>query len=101
MVGFCRRFDESYLDASSKAKQGKIGKPIVFRSHGCEKLDTSPFFKQYLGSSGGIFIDTIIHDIDLSLMFLARKGAGPNWLLLWACPRLTQSLPRWAMPTTP
>ena len=78
MVGFCRRFDESYLDASSKLKQGKIGKPVVFRSHGCEKLDTSPFFKQYLGSSGGIFIDTIIHDIDLSLLFFGEEGCRPK-----------------------
>ena len=75
MVGFTRRFDESYQDAKSKIQQGAIGRPLVMRSQGCEKGDTSPFFKQYLKDSGGIFIDSIVHDIDLSLFLLGEDSA--------------------------
>lgn len=74
MVAFCRRFDESYQDAYEKVQAGVIGKPFIFRSHGCEKLDDSPFFRQYLKNSGGIYIDSAIHDIDLSLMFLGENS---------------------------
>ncbi|KAH6867525.1 NAD-binding Rossmann fold oxidoreductase family protein [Thelonectria olida] len=74
MVGFTRRFDESYLDAMSKMQQGKIGQPTVIRSQACEKADTSPFYKQYLRSSGGIFLDAIIHDIDLALLFFGEES---------------------------
>ncbi|KIX10434.1 uncharacterized protein Z518_01516 [Rhinocladiella mackenziei CBS 650.93] len=70
MVGFVRRFDENYQDAYHKIKEGKIGTPIVIRSQGCEKLDTSSAYKQYLKGSGGIFLDSIIHDIDLSILLL-------------------------------
>lgn len=72
MVAFVRRFDDSYQDAYNKIKSGAIGKPFVFRSHGVEKLDQSPFFHQYLANSGGIYFDSAIHDIDLSLMFLGE-----------------------------
>lgn len=69
MVAFVRRFDANYQDAKARIGQNAIGRPVVIRSQGCETLDTSPFYKQYLRDSGGIFIDTIIHDIDLSLFF--------------------------------
>ncbi|TDZ23966.1 Myo-inositol 2-dehydrogenase [Colletotrichum orbiculare MAFF 240422] len=74
MVGFTRRFDDSYQDALSKIRSGAIGKPFIFRSHGVEKGDQSPFFLQYLQNSGGIYFDTGIHDIDLSLMFLGEDS---------------------------
>ncbi|KAJ0343525.1 hypothetical protein COL154_009087 [Colletotrichum chrysophilum] len=74
MVAFSRRFDDSYQDALSKIKEGTIGRPFVFRSHGIEKGDQSPFFIQYLANSGGIYYDTAIHDIDLSLMFLGEDS---------------------------
>ncbi|KAI5239951.1 NAD-binding Rossmann fold oxidoreductase family protein [Aureobasidium subglaciale] len=69
MVAFVRRFDANYQDAKARIQQNAIGRPVVIRSQGCEPLDTSPFYQQYLRDSGGIFIDTIIHDIDLSLFF--------------------------------
>lgn len=69
MVAFVRRFDRDYLDAKARIEQDAIGRPVVIRSQGCEPLDKSPFYQQYLRDSGGIFVDTIIHDIDLSLFF--------------------------------
>ena len=70
MVGFMRRFDESNQDAYKKLREGAIGRPVVMRAHSCAKLDLSPFFKHYLQASGGIFLDSTIHDIDLALFFL-------------------------------
>lgn len=67
MVAFVRRFDRDYQDARSRITQNSIGAPIVIRAQGCERLDTSDAYKQYLHDSGGIFMDTVIHDIDLSL----------------------------------
>jgi myo-inositol 2-dehydrogenase/D-chiro-inositol 1-dehydrogenase len=77
MVGFVRRFDDNYLEAYKKIKENVIGRPVVIRSQGCDPLDMSPFYKQYLKDSGGIFIDTIIHDIDLSL-FLFGEDSVPK-----------------------
>ena len=74
MVGFTRRFDESYQDAYAKIQQGAIGRPLIIRSQGCEKGDTSPFFKAYLKGSGGIFIDSVIHDIDLALFWFGEDS---------------------------
>lgn len=70
MVGFTRRFDDSYKDARQKVLAGVIGEPVVLRSHGIEDFDDSGFFINYARHSGGIFVDTTIHDIDLALSFL-------------------------------
>jgi myo-inositol 2-dehydrogenase/D-chiro-inositol 1-dehydrogenase len=77
MVGFVRRFDDNYREAHKRIKENAIGRPVVIRSQGCDPLDMSPFYKQYLKDSGGIFIDTIIHDIDLSL-FLFGEDSVPK-----------------------
>lgn len=74
MVAFVRRFDENYQDAYAKIQQGTIGRPLVVRSIGCEKLDTSSYYKEYLKASGGIFVDSIIHDIDLALFLLGEDS---------------------------
>ncbi|KAL4960045.1 uncharacterized protein BDV14DRAFT_193266 [Aspergillus stella-maris] len=69
MVGFVRRFDRNYADARRKVNSGLIGKPLIVRSQGTEKLDKTGFFINYARVSGGIFLDTVIHDIDLTLSF--------------------------------
>lgn len=74
MVAFVRRFDANYQDAKKRIEQDAIGRPLIIRSQGCEPLDMSPFYQQYLADSGGIFIDTIIHDIDLSLFFFGEDS---------------------------
>ncbi|KAJ5247361.1 NAD-binding Rossmann fold oxidoreductase family protein [Penicillium chermesinum] len=72
MVGFTRRFDDSYKDARQKIQAGLIGQPVVFRSHGVEEFDNSGFFINYARVSGGIFVDSTIHDIDLALSFFGE-----------------------------
>ncbi|KAH6971308.1 hypothetical protein EDB80DRAFT_838076 [Ilyonectria destructans] len=67
MCGFSRRFDASYRDAMARTEAGDIGRPSIFRSQTCDKLDPSAFFVSYAEFSGGIFVDCNIHDIDLAL----------------------------------
>ncbi|KAI9717008.1 MAG: hypothetical protein M1812_004943 [Candelaria pacifica] len=74
MCGFSRRFDASYRDAYEKMDSGSIGRPSVFRSQTCDKLDPSGFFVQYAQFSGGIFVDCNIHDIDLALWFFGQDS---------------------------
>uniref|UniRef100_A0A0B7KQD0 Gfo/Idh/MocA-like oxidoreductase N-terminal domain-containing protein n=2 Tax=Bionectria ochroleuca TaxID=29856 RepID=A0A0B7KQD0_BIOOC len=74
MVGFVRRFDTNYQQAMEQISENKIGRPVVIRSQGCEPLDESDYYKQYLRDSGGIFVDSIIHDIDLSLFFFGEDS---------------------------
>jgi myo-inositol 2-dehydrogenase/D-chiro-inositol 1-dehydrogenase len=74
ICGFSRRFDDSYRDAYSKMKSGLIGRPAVFRSQTCDKLDPSGFFIEYAQFSGGIFVDCSIHDIDLALWFFGEDS---------------------------
>jgi myo-inositol 2-dehydrogenase/D-chiro-inositol 1-dehydrogenase len=50
-------------------ESGSIGRPAIFRSQTCDKLDPSGFFVSYAQYSGGIFVDCNIHDIDLALWF--------------------------------
>ncbi|OJJ33827.1 hypothetical protein ASPWEDRAFT_113017 [Aspergillus wentii DTO 134E9] len=69
MVAFVRRFEKNYTDARSKIASGVIGQPLVIRSQGTEKLDKTGYFIDYARVSGGIFLDTVIHDIDLTLSF--------------------------------
>ncbi|KAL9126849.1 MAG: hypothetical protein Q9217_004176 [Psora testacea] len=74
MCGFSRRFDDSYRDAWNKMKAGMIGRPSIFRSQTCDKLDTTGFFLKFVEQSGGIFIDSSIHDIDLALWFFGQDS---------------------------
>lgn len=53
---------------------GVIGRPSVFRSQTCDKLDPTGFFTAYAKFSGGIFVDCSIHDIDLALWFLGEDA---------------------------
>lgn len=81
MVGFVRRFDDDYQQAIQKLKGGSIGHPIIIRSQSTEKRDTSGFFASYARGSGGIFVDSAIHDIDITLAIL---GDNVKPKALWA-----------------
>lgn len=75
MCGFSRRFDASYRDAHARVVSDRaIGAPTVFRSQTCDKRDRSGFFVRYAATSGGIFVDCNIHDIDLALWFLGEDA---------------------------
>ena len=72
MIGFVRRFDASYRDAHHKIVAGDIGRPFLVRSQTGDKLDPSGFFVRFAPTSGGIFLDCSIHDIDLARWLLGN-----------------------------
>ncbi|KAK7533870.1 NAD-binding Rossmann fold oxidoreductase family protein [Phyllosticta citribraziliensis] len=77
MTAFSRRFDDSYLKAQRAIKEGKIGTPVVVRSETRDKYDDSEFYHRYVMANPGIFIDTAVHDIDLTFAFLG-DGLRPK-----------------------
>jgi len=72
MIGFVRRFDASYRDAFNKIQQGAIGRPFMIRSQTCDKNDPDGFFVRFAPTSGGIFLDCTVHDIDLARWLLGN-----------------------------
>jgi myo-inositol 2-dehydrogenase / D-chiro-inositol 1-dehydrogenase len=75
MVGFVRRFDPSYLNAHASIAAGEIGHPFMVRSQTCDQNDPDGFFVRFSPSSGGIFMDCSVHDIDLARWLLGRPKA--------------------------
>jgi myo-inositol 2-dehydrogenase/D-chiro-inositol 1-dehydrogenase len=70
MIGYGRRFDPSNRDACDKIRAGLIGKPFLVRSQNLDLNDASGFFVRFAPTSGGIFLDCTVHDIDLARWFL-------------------------------
>jgi len=70
MIGFVRRFDASYQDAQKMIAAGAIGRPFLVRSETCDQNDPSGFFVRFAPTSGGIFVDMSVHDIDLARWLL-------------------------------
>jgi myo-inositol 2-dehydrogenase/D-chiro-inositol 1-dehydrogenase len=72
MIGFVRRFDASYQDAHKRIQSGSIGRPFMVYSQTCDQNDPDGFFVKYAPSSGGIFLDCSVHDIDLARWLLGN-----------------------------
>jgi len=90
MIGFVRRFDPSYRDAHAQIEAGVIGRPFLVRSQTGDKLDPSGFFVRYAGTSGGIFLDVSIHDIDLARWLLGNPGrCASSPPARWPCTRIS------------
>jgi myo-inositol 2-dehydrogenase/D-chiro-inositol 1-dehydrogenase len=70
MIGYGRRFDPSNRDAYDKIQAGLIGRPFLVRSQNLDLNDPSGFFVRFAPTSGGIFLDCTVHDIDLARWFL-------------------------------
>jgi myo-inositol 2-dehydrogenase / D-chiro-inositol 1-dehydrogenase len=62
MIGFQRRFDPTFAALKARLAAGEIGEPemlvITSRDPGAPSIE-------YLGTSGGIFKDMLIHDFDI------------------------------------
>jgi myo-inositol 2-dehydrogenase/D-chiro-inositol 1-dehydrogenase len=72
MIGYGRRFDPSYKDAYDKVRAGMIGRPFLVRSQNLDMNDPSGFFVRFAPTSGGIFLDCTVHDIDLARWLLGN-----------------------------
>jgi myo-inositol 2-dehydrogenase/D-chiro-inositol 1-dehydrogenase len=75
MIGFVRRFDASYQDAQKSITAGAIGRPFLVRSETTDQNDPSGFFVKFAPTSGGIFVDMSVHDIDMARWLLGSPDA--------------------------
>ena len=73
-LGFMRRFDPSYAYAKKKIEEGAIGTPYMVKATGIDPEALVDGAIRFAATSGGIFIDMAIHDIDLMRWFL---GSDP------------------------
>lgn len=60
-IGFNRRFDPGYAALAREVRNGAIGNVELFRS---QSSDPEPPAREYALQSGGIYLDSVIHDID-------------------------------------
>ena len=60
-IGFNRRFDPGYAALAREVRLGTIGNVELFRS---QSSDPEPPALEYARTSGGIYLDSVIHDID-------------------------------------
>ena len=74
-LGFMRRFDPSYAYAKKKIEEGSIGTPYMVKATGIDPESLVEGAIKFAPTSGGIFIDMAIHDIDLMRWFL---GSDPT-----------------------
>jgi myo-inositol 2-dehydrogenase/D-chiro-inositol 1-dehydrogenase len=77
MIGFQRRFDPTFNEASRRLAAGDIGNAemliITSRDPGAPPAD-------YIKESGGIFRDMLIHDLDVFRWILCADGDEAAWL---------------------
>ena len=76
MIGFVRRFDASYRHAYQLIRDGAIGKPLMARSHTLDQNDPSGFFVRFSATSGGMFVDMSVHDIDAARWLLGASDVA-------------------------
>jgi len=76
MVGFMRRFDPAYAEAKRRIEAGELGKVFAIRCVSEDPVDPEGFFVRFAPTSGGIFLDCCIHDIDLVRWMLNRAEAA-------------------------
>ena len=72
-VGFVRRFDPSYAYAKKLIDDGAIGEPFLVRSQTVDLDEYAEFQVDFVPTSGGIFLDCNVHDIDLARWFLGSE----------------------------
>src|SRR4029078_8291028 len=68
-MGFMRRFDPGYAAAKRQVDEGRIGRPVVFKSTSRDPYRPSVEYANP-ASSGGMLIDMGIHDFDLARWFM-------------------------------
>ena len=70
MLGFMRRYDKSYAYAKQKIDAGAIGTPYMVKATGVDPESLVEGSIKFAETSGGIFIDMAVHDIDLMRWFM-------------------------------
>ena len=73
MIGFNRRYDPSYVDAKKTIIENKVGKPFFVRSQTVDKDIWAPFQLSFVKTSGGVFHDFNVHDVDLARWYIGSE----------------------------
>jgi inositol 2-dehydrogenase len=68
-IAFQRRYDPSYARARQLIEEGQIGRPEMFRGLSADRIPPV----SYLRTSGGLFIDLGIHDIDAARFLMSDE----------------------------
>lgn len=71
-IGFNRRFDHNHGRVQQLVKEGKLGNVEIIK---ITSRDPEPPSPEYAASSGGLYIDMMIHDFDMA-MFLAGSDVN-------------------------
>ena len=75
-IGFMRRFDPGYARAKARIEAGELGKLETFRAL---SRDTYPPSLTFLKSSGGLFLDMAVHDLDLARFLVGEVEEVQAW----------------------
>ena len=70
MIGFNRRFDPSFADLEARLRAGAIGAVEIVT---ILSRDPAPPPVSYIGRSGGLFRDMMIHDFDMARFLLGEE----------------------------
>ncbi|WP_408055232.1 inositol 2-dehydrogenase [Sutcliffiella halmapala] len=62
-VGFNRRFDPNFKKVQNLVRKGQVGEPHILK---ITSRDPEPPSLDYVRSSGGLFMDMMIHDFDMA-----------------------------------
>jgi len=77
MIGFNRRFDPHFAALKRAFDAGDIGKGELLS---ITSFDPAPPPASYVKSSGGLFRDMAIHDLDMACwLFAALRCRSPRW----------------------
>ena len=75
-LGFMRRFDPGYVAAKARIAAGELGRIESFRAL---SRDTYPPSVEFLRTSGGIFLDMAVHDLDLARFLVGEVEEVHAW----------------------
>jgi myo-inositol 2-dehydrogenase/D-chiro-inositol 1-dehydrogenase len=70
MLGFNRRFDPNFSKIRTLVKSGEVGDPHILK---ITSRDPGPPPLGYLKSSGGMFLDMVIHDFDMARYIMGKE----------------------------
>jgi myo-inositol 2-dehydrogenase/D-chiro-inositol 1-dehydrogenase len=75
-LGFMRRFDPGYAAAKARIESGTLGRIETFRAL---SRDTYPPSIEFMRTSGGLFLDMAVHDLDLARFLVGEVEEVQAW----------------------